>query len=138
VDAVALALRSAAAPGETGSDLPEDGDPRPAVVAQLRSTLPPGEPGRVTGRLPTSGRRTGEDPSVEIVAVSGYDPGDRLDGWYDALLASVGAAATDVPSAARAVVAILSGLPETGVPHDGVEVCAVLEGLVGDRRASGP
>jgi acetyl/propionyl-CoA carboxylase alpha subunit len=130
VDAVELALRSAA-----GTREPADGHrqaPRAAVVAQLRSTLPPGEPGRVTGRLPHSGRRD-DEPEVEVVAVSGYEPGDRLDGWYDALLTTVSAAAPDVPRAARAVAHGLSGLPETGVPHDGPQVCAVLERLAEGR-----
>ncbi len=36
---------------------------------------------------PADGRADG----VEVVAVSGYEPGDRLDGWYDALLATVSA-----------------------------------------------
>jgi acetyl/propionyl-CoA carboxylase alpha subunit len=98
---------------------------RAAVVAQLRATLPPGEPGRVTGRLPASGRLPGD----EVVAVSGYDPGDRLDPWYDALLATVSAAGADVPAAAHAVAQALTGLPATGVPHDGPDVCAVLNRL---------
>jgi hypothetical protein len=72
-----------------------------------------------------------------VVAVSGYDPGDRLDGWYDALLATASAGAPDVPAAARAVSAALSGLPETGVPHDGPEVCAVLQRLAERRQAAG-
>ncbi|MGY1811924.1 biotin carboxylase N-terminal domain-containing protein [Blastococcus sp. SYSU D00820] len=128
VDAVELALRSAAG---TGARVPEPGgDPRDAVAVQLRATLPPGQAGRVTGRLPGSGRRRrARDRHVEVVAVSGYDPGDRLDGWYDALLATVSAAGPDTAAAARAVSEALSGLPETGVPHDGSEVCAVLERL---------
>jgi hypothetical protein len=72
-----------------------------------------------------------------VVAVSGYDPGDRLDGWYDALLVTTSADAPDVPTAARAVSAALSGLPETGVPHDGPEVCAVLQQLAKGRQAAG-
>jgi acetyl/propionyl-CoA carboxylase alpha subunit len=128
VDAVELALRSAAAPRSAGAE--PAGRPRAAVVAQLRSTLPPGTPGRVTGRLPVTGRAAVEG-RVEVTAVSGYDPGDRLDGWYDALLATTSAAAPDVPTAARAVSAALSGLPDTGVPHDGAEVCAVLQRLAG-------
>jgi hypothetical protein len=31
----------------------------------------------------------------------------------------------------------LSGLPETGVPHDGPEVCAVLQRLAEGRQAPG-
>ena len=60
---------------------PEGHAARAAVVVQLRAALPPGTPGRVTGRLPGAGpvRAPGED--VELVAVSGYEPGDRLDGW---------------------------------------------------------
>jgi acetyl/propionyl-CoA carboxylase alpha subunit len=130
VDAVELALRSAAGSSEDAPTVR-----RAAVVAQLRATLPPGEPGRVTGALPASGRRAGADPDVEVVAVSGYEPGDRLDGWYDALLSTVSAAAPDVARAARAVAETLSVLPETGVPHDGAEVCAVLGRLAEGRSA---
>jgi hypothetical protein len=124
VDAVELALLSAG----RGGPAPEGRAPRAAVVAQLRSTLPPGTAGRVTGRLP------GGDPvqgpgDVEVVAVSGYEPGDRLDGWYDALLATVSAGGPDTRSAAGAVSAVLSGLADTGVPHDGDEVSAVLARL---------
>ncbi|WP_409331795.1 biotin carboxylase N-terminal domain-containing protein [Trujillonella humicola] len=130
VDAVELALRSAA--GTTGQ-LPTPADPtRAAVAVQLRATLPPGTAGRVTGRLPGPGRLRGRRRSLELVATRGYEPGDRLDGWYDALLATVSAGAADVPAAARAVSDALTGLGGTGVPHDGPEVCAVL-----DRLASG-
>jgi hypothetical protein len=66
------------------------------------------------------------DDDVDVVAVSGYAPGDRLDGWYDALLATVSAAGPDTATAARAASEALSGLPDVGVPHDGAEVCAVL------------
>ncbi|MDP9430699.1 MAG: carbamoyl-phosphate-synthetase, partial [Actinomycetota bacterium] len=100
-----------------------------AVTVQLRSTLPPGQGGRVTGRLPRSGRHTAAPPGVDVVAVSGYDPGDRLDRWYDALLATVSAGAGDTGTAARAVGDVLDAVPEVGVPHDGPEVCAVLECL---------
>jgi hypothetical protein len=58
--------------------------------------------------------------------VSGYDPNDRLDGWYDALLATVSAAAPDTAAAARAASDVLSGMPDAGVPHDGADVRAVL------------
>ena len=71
------------------------------------------------------------------MAVSGYEPGDRLDGWYDALLATVSAGATDVPAAARAVSDALADLGETGVPHDGPEVCAVLDRLASGHPAPG-
>lgn len=129
VDAVELALRSAAPPRGDVAD-PSAGPWRPAVAVQLRATLPPGEAGRVTGRLPGTRRpdRTPE-PGVELVAVGGYEPGDRLDGWYDALLATVSAGAADTASAARAASEVLSGLPEVGVPHDGPEVCGVLRRL---------
>jgi hypothetical protein len=60
------------------------------------------------------------------VAVTGYAPGDRLDGWYDALLATVSAAGPDTATAARAAAQVLSGMDDAGVPHDGAEVCAVL------------
>jgi biotin carboxylase len=125
VDAVELALRSA-----TGH--PEDGPaplsrwPRAAVTVQLRSTLAPGTAGRVTGQLPGARPFPEQDGGVEVVAVNGYDAGDRLDGWYDALLATVSAAAPDTATAARAAADVLSGLPEIGLPHDGAEVCAVV------------
>ncbi len=127
VDSVELALRSA----EGGGPAPEGRAPRAAIVAQLRSTLPPGTAGRVTGRLPGGSRVEGPG-DVEVVAVSGYEPGDRLDGWYDALLATVSAGGPDTRSAAGAVSALLSGLTDTGVPHDGSDVSAVLA-----RRAAG-
>ncbi|MDK3258618.1 biotin carboxylase N-terminal domain-containing protein [Blastococcus capsensis] len=126
VDAVELALRSAddpraAGPGSTGHTAP-----RAAIAVQLRSTLPPGTAGRISGRLPGSGRPPAADAVVDLVARSGYDPGDRLDGWYDALLATVSVGADDIPTAAGAASRALSGMPETGVPHDGPEVRAVL------------
>ncbi|MDP5185523.1 hypothetical protein QOZ88_23065, partial [Blastococcus sp. BMG 814] len=108
--------------------------PRAAVVAQLRATLPPGTAGRISGRLPGSGRPPEAEGGVDLVAVSGYDPGDRLDGWYDALLATVSGGADGVATAARAVSRALSGLPGAGVPHDGAEVCAVL-GRLAEGRA---
>jgi biotin carboxylase len=127
VDAVDLALRSAVGrPADAG--LPRAHEPRAAVAAQLRSTLPPGEGGRISGRLPLVERQTTTD-GAEVVAVHGYDRGDRLDGWYDALLATLSAGGPDVPTAAQAATGLLSGLPETGVPHDGAEVCAVLQRL---------
>jgi len=122
VDAVALALRSATGRVRPGTD----GEPRPAVAVQLRSTLPPGEAGRVTGRLPDVWP---SERDAELAAVSGYDPGDRLDGWYDALLATVSATGADTATAARRAADVLTGLPETGVPHDGDAVCAVLHRL---------
>jgi hypothetical protein len=130
VDAVELALRSASRAGGGGPE-PVAGFPRSAVAVQLRSTLPPGQAGRVTGRLPGVARATPTGPGVEVVAVSGYEPGDRLDGWYDALLATVSVGARDGVTAARAATEVLDGLPETGVPHDGDEVCAVLGRLSG-------
>jgi acetyl/propionyl-CoA carboxylase alpha subunit len=130
VDAVELALHSAS--GGSAADAGTGAPPRRAVTVQLRSTLPPGQGGRVTGRLPRSGRLAGGAPGVEVVAVSGYDPGDRLDRWYDALLATVSAGAPDTATAARAASDVLNAMPEVGVPHDGPEVCAVL-----DRLASG-
>jgi hypothetical protein len=72
-----------------------------------------------------------------VVAVSGYDPGDRLDGWYDALLATVSAGAADTAAAARAASQVLADLPGTGVPHDGPEVRAVLGRLAEGRPPSG-
>nr|WP_239520519.1 biotin carboxylase N-terminal domain-containing protein [Blastococcus saxobsidens] len=134
VDAVELALRSAADPREAG-EAPTGVPPRPAVAVQLRSTLAPGTAGRITGRLPGSGRPPAAAAAVDLVAVTGYDPGDRLDGWYDALLATVSAAAPDVPTAARAASDALSGYTDVGVPHDGAEVCAVLGRLAADRVA---
>ena len=128
VDAVELALRSAApnppsGPGPTGLE------PRSAVTVQLRSTLPPGEAGRVAGRLPGAGPLPRRAADADVVAVSGYEPGDRLDGWYDALLATISAGGPDTASAARAAAEVLADLPDTGVPHDGAEVLAVLERL---------
>jgi biotin carboxylase len=127
VDAVELALTSVAGPRAVAA-APAGVPPRAAVAVQLRSTLPPGTAGRVTGRLPGTGAATTRRGTggVEVVAVSGYEPGDRLDGWYDALLATVSAAAPDTAAAARAASDVLSQLPETGVPHDGTDVCAVL------------
>lgn len=126
VDAVELAVRSG-----TGAAAPEPGnEPRAAVAVQLRASLPPGKAGRVTGRLPNGGGDSG-DPRVELVAVSGYEPGDRLDGWYDALLATVSAGAPDIATAARAASDVLSSLGDVGVPHDGDEVRAVLGRLAG-------
>jgi acetyl/propionyl-CoA carboxylase alpha subunit len=136
VDAVELALRSAA-----GGRVEGTGPERPrrrAVAVQLRSTLPPGTAGRVTGALPESGRHPAPAPDVEVVTASGYDRGDRLDGWYDALLVTVSAGAPDTATAARAADEVLTGLPETGVPHDGPEVCAVLDRLAADHPAPAP
>jgi acetyl/propionyl-CoA carboxylase alpha subunit len=122
VDAVELALRSAA-----GRSAPSpQGEPRAAVAVQLRAGLPPGTPGTVTGRLPGTGPLPARDDDVDVVAVTGYAPGDRLDGWYDALLATVSAAGPDTAAAAKAAAGVLSGLDDVGVPHDGAEVCAVL------------
>jgi biotin carboxylase len=127
VDAVELALRSATGSGAVAA-APADRPARAAVAAQLRSTLSPGTAGRITGRLPETGRAPadGRDDGVQVVAVSGYDPNDRLDGWYDALLATVSAAAPDTAAAARAASDVLSGMPDAGVPHDGADVRAVL------------
>ncbi|RFU21869.1 biotin carboxylase N-terminal domain-containing protein [Geodermatophilus marinus] len=138
VDAVELALRSAASAPLGPEAAVTGGPPRRAVAVQLRSTLPPGTAGRVTGPLPVSGRRRAAAPGAEVVAVSGYDPGDRLDGWYDALLATVSAGAPDTATAARAAAEVLTGLPETGVPHDGAEVCAVLDRLATGRLRPRP
>jgi acetyl/propionyl-CoA carboxylase alpha subunit len=121
VDAVDLALRCAS--GRLGPEARTP--PRPAVVAQLRATLPPGTPGRVTGRLPDLVGPV----DAEVVAVGGYAPGDRVDGWYDALLATVSASGPDTATAAGRAVDVLAGLPETGVPHDGAAVCQVLREL---------
>jgi acetyl/propionyl-CoA carboxylase alpha subunit len=129
VDAVELALRSAA-PARPDAEAPVATPWRPAVAVQLRATLPPGEAGRITGRLPGTGRPEPQpEAGVELVAVGGFEPGDRLDGWYDALLATVSAAAVDTATAARAVSQVLSGQPEIGVPHDGPDVRAVLQRL---------
>ena len=130
VDAVELALRSAARPGATAPE-PVAGFPRSAVAVQLRSTLPPGQAGRVTGRLPGLGPEPEAGPDADVVAVSGYEPGDRLDGWYDALLMTVSVGAKDGATVARVASDVLTGLPEVGVPHDGAEVRAVLGRLSG-------
>ncbi|TQN41645.1 carbamoyl-phosphate synthase L subunit-like protein [Blastococcus colisei] len=134
VDAVELALRSADG-GHT--QVPAGRGVRAAVAAQLRSTLPPGTAGRVTGKLPGSDGGT-PATDVELVAVSGYDPGDRLDGWYDALLATVSAAGPDTRSAASIVSDVLGELTEAGVPHDGTEVSAVLARLAAGSSVSTP
>jgi acetyl/propionyl-CoA carboxylase alpha subunit len=131
VDAVELALRSAG-----GGPAPAGRTRRAAVAAQLRSTLPPGTAGRVTGLLPDT-PATGRPGDVELVAVSGYEPGDRLDGWYDALLATVSAGGPDTESASRAVSEVLGALPDTGVPHDGSDVSAVLQRLAAGSSVSG-
>jgi Biotin carboxylase, N-terminal domain len=137
VSAVELTLRSAVP--RAGTPAPSAVEPRAAVAVQLRSTLPPGTAGTVTGRLPGSGRAAdlGGEPGDELVAVSGYEPGDRLDGWYDALLATVSASASDTATAARAAGEVLTGLPETGVPHDGPEICPVLERLAAGHPTPG-
>jgi biotin carboxylase len=135
VSAVELALRSAAGSGE-----PDEGPrrrPLAAVAAQLRSTLPPGTPGRITGRLPGTGPLRDPTEGADLVAVSGYEPGDRLDGWYDALLATVSAGAGTTAAAARAAAAVLVGVPGIGVPHDGDDVVAVLERLVAGNAVPG-
>src|SRR3954471_6934925 len=124
VDAVELALRSSA-----GGAAPAGKSERAAVVVQLRAGLPPGNAGTVSGQLPGMGPLPDHDEDVDVVAVSGYAPGDRLDGWYDALLATVSARAGDTATAARAIGGVLADLPETGVPHDGAEICAVLDRL---------
>jgi hypothetical protein len=131
VDAVELSLRSAV--GEVTGPVDGTAVPRAAVAVQLRSTLAPGtsrdvrqpagHPARDAGRRPLLG--------AEVVAVRGYDRGDRLDGWYDALLATVSAAGPSTPRAAAAAIEVLTGLPETGVPHDGPAVCAVLHRIAG-------
>ena len=136
VDAVELALRSAVQP-TPGGPAPVGREPRSAVTVQLRSTLPPGEAGRVTGRLPGTGPLPNRVAGVDVVAISGYEPGDRLDGWYDALLATVSAGAQDTASAARSAAEVLTALPDTGVPHDGREVLAVLERLASGRPIVG-
>ncbi|WP_155858827.1 biotin carboxylase N-terminal domain-containing protein [Candidatus Blastococcus massiliensis] len=137
VDAVELALLSAAHPGG-GRSTPGSEPPRAAVAVQLRATLPPGQAGRVTGRLPGTGRPATEpEPGVDLVSVGGYEPGDRLDGWYDALLATVSAAAADTATAARAASRTLSDLPDAGVPHDGPDVCAVLGRLAAGHAVPG-
>jgi acetyl/propionyl-CoA carboxylase alpha subunit len=123
VDAVELALRSAAG---RSAPAPAGRPARAAVVVQVRAGLPPGTPGTVTGRLPGTAPLPAQDDDVDVVAVTGYAPGDRLDGWYDALLATVSAAGPDTATAARAASRVLSGMDDVGVPNDGEEVCAVL------------
>ena len=129
--------RCAAPPARGGRRPTPAREPRAAVVAQLRATLPPGYAGPDHRPAPGDLPAARGDGGVELVAVSGYDAGDRLDGWYDALLATVSAGGPDVPAAARAVGAALAGLPDSGVPHDGPEVCAVLTRLAdGDSAAT--
>lgn len=133
VDAVELALRSA---GGDAAGAPQGRPERAAVVVQLRAGLPPGTPGRVTGHVPGSGPAPRSGADAELVVVSGYEPGDRLDGWYDALLATVSAAGPDTATAARAAADALSVLDDVGVPHDGAEVCAVLARLAAGSRVT--
>src|ERR687885_203360 len=132
----AAVLERLSAAGGSAAEAGTGAPPRRAVTVQLRSTLPPGQGGRVTGQLPRSGRHAAGGRGVEVVAVSGYDPGDRLDRWYDALLATVSAGARDTATAARAVSDVLDAVPEVGVPHDGAEACAVLERLASGSPAS--
>jgi hypothetical protein len=131
VDAVELALASAS--GRRPRSTPA-AQPWAAVAVQLRSTLPAGTAGRVTGRLPDLPGR----PTAPLVAVRGYDPGDRLDGWYDALLATVSAAGPDAATAAQAAGDVLTALPEAGVPHDGAEICATLRRIASALVPGGP
>ena len=94
VDAVELTLRSVA--GEPAGGPARTRHPR---ARRSPSSCAPRSPrarrAGSTGRLPDVPARSGRRPllGAEVVAVSGYDPGDRLDGWYDALLATVSAAA---------------------------------------------
>ena len=134
VDAVELALRSAGRSGPAPTAAPA----RAAVVVQLRAGLPPGTPGTITGRLPGIGPLPARADGVDVVAVSGYAPGDRLDGWYDALLATVSAAGPDTADRGARRIGRALGLPDVGVPHDGVEVCAVLGRLADGSRSRAP
>jgi acetyl/propionyl-CoA carboxylase alpha subunit len=135
VDAVELALRSASG---SAADVPEPAGPHlAAVAAQLRSTLAPGTEGRITGRLPGTERLTDVPADVDLVASAGYEPGDRLDGWYDALLATVSAGAADIPTAARAASQVLIRQADAGVPDDGPDVCAVLTRLAAEDAVPG-
>ena len=134
VDAVELALHSADRSGSAAEARPA----RAAVVVQLRAGLPPGTAGTITGRLPGTGPLAARDDDVDVVAVSGYAPGDRLDGWYDALLATVSAAGPDTATAARAASDALSGLSDVGVPHDGADVRAVLARLADGSTVPAP
>ena len=136
VNAVELAVRSAT--GAKGPGPEPARKPLAAVTAQLRSTLPPGTEGRVSGRLPGIGASAKPPADVELAAVSGYEPGDRLDGWYDALLATVSAAAGNTAAAARAVSGVLASSPATGVPDDEADVCAVLARLADASKAPRP
>ena len=74
-----------------------------------------------------------------MVAVSGYDPGDRLDGWYDALLATVSAGAPRHRRPPRVrCPTCLTGLPDTGVPHDGPERAAPVAGRLAGGTTAAP
>ena len=109
VDAVELALRSAADPRKAGGRGPPANPAPPSSPSSARPSRRHARARSPAGcRRPAGGPREG---GVEVVAVSGYDPGDRLDGWYDALLATTSAGAPDVPTAARAVAPRSPGCP---------------------------
>ena len=131
VNAVELALRSVAG----GAEPTPAHEPVSAVVAQLRATLPPGTPGRIDSWLPGSDGRPQAAAGIEVTAVIGYEPGDRVDGWYDALLATVSAGSADLRAAAGAIENVLAGVPASGVPDDGAEVRAVLARLAAGSTA---
>ena len=135
VDAVELALRSAGgATGPAPAGAPRAaGRRRPAAGRPAAGDAGPGD--RPAARHRAAARRRTAD--VEVVAVSGYEPGDRLDGWYDALLATVSAARPGHRDGRpRRRRTCCPDLPEVGVPHDGAEVCAVLARLAAG--SSGP
>ena len=81
-------------------------------LAGAGGVVVPGHDPRIRERHPRlPGSDGGSGPAdAELVAVSGYDPGDRLDGWYDALLVTVSAGGPDTRSAAAALAAALSAL----------------------------
>ena len=90
VDAVELALRSAAGAGAVAAP-PAGGPARPPSPSSCGRRCRRGPPAGSPAGCPDGSASRRGDGGAEVVAVSGYEPGDRLDGWYDALLATVSA-----------------------------------------------